>query len=168
MKLHEIKIGAEKAGNDDDRGAVPARNAKAVVHGRRVQNEDLSPEKCFCPKRGVGFRMRPGSTSCAASSWKDALLLFSLYAANSSRVSPIPASRRAEANAALQYYTACLACPKIFLHDVDGRSGVSDSSALCAGATRSAPWFLQSGLEFRHSLAQRLNFRLRIAWLRRR
>ena len=61
MKFRKVEICAKKAGNDDDRGAIATRHAQAVVHGCCVQDEYLSPEQGFGPKRGIGFGVAPRS-----------------------------------------------------------------------------------------------------------
>ena len=50
MEFHQIKVGAEKTGNDDDPGVIPMRYAKAVVNRSCVQQENLSREERFCPR----------------------------------------------------------------------------------------------------------------------
>jgi hypothetical protein len=44
VEFGKVKIGAEKPGNDHDSGSISARYTQAVVHGRGVQQENLSPE----------------------------------------------------------------------------------------------------------------------------
>ena len=59
MKFRKVEIGAQKAGNDDDRGAIATRHAQAVVHRCCVQDEYLSPEQGLGPQRGIGFGVAP-------------------------------------------------------------------------------------------------------------
>ena len=57
VEFHQIKIGAEKTRNDDDRGAITARYAEAVIDGSGVQKENLSRKQRFRPRRNVGLQI---------------------------------------------------------------------------------------------------------------
>src|SRR5271166_5542879 len=55
VELGKIRVGAEKAGNYHNRRTVAVWDAEAVIHRRRVQEEDVSGEKCLFPNSDVGF-----------------------------------------------------------------------------------------------------------------
>src|SRR5690242_7207073 len=60
VEFGQIKVSAEKAGNDDHAGAIAMRHAKTVIDWHRMQQQNLSPKQRFGPNGGVGFRMRLG------------------------------------------------------------------------------------------------------------
>ena len=44
VELHQIKVGAEETGNDDDGGSVTVRYAESVINRGGMQQEDLGGE----------------------------------------------------------------------------------------------------------------------------
>src|ERR1022692_1752956 len=60
VQFRQIKIGAEKTGNENDSRVIAAGRTKTVVNRGRVQQENLGSEQRFGPKRSVGFRVRLG------------------------------------------------------------------------------------------------------------
>ena len=50
VELHQIKIGAQKTGNNDYGGAIPAGYAEAVINRSCVQQENLCRKQRFRPR----------------------------------------------------------------------------------------------------------------------
>src|SRR5208282_2218044 len=60
VEFRQIKIGAEKTGDDNDAGVIAMRHTKAVVNRGRVQQENLGSEERFGPEGSVKLRIKLG------------------------------------------------------------------------------------------------------------
>src|SRR5579859_463851 len=60
VQFGQIKVGTQKPRNNDYTRPVTSGYAQAVINRSRVQQENLGPEKCLAPERGVCGRVPAG------------------------------------------------------------------------------------------------------------
>src|SRR3954466_2538856 len=69
MELRQIKIGSQKAWNNDNRRTVAVWDSQAVIDGSCVEDQDFGSDESLSPKRSA-MGLRIGLASGCAPSWR--------------------------------------------------------------------------------------------------